>query len=290
MISKLFAETRRFALKVFIVVGVLTLCVGLASATTSIGTNITTDGTLNVGGNFGISTTTPGSLFSIGGITNFTTATSTFYSSGGINLAGGCFAVNGTCVGGGSSSGIVKITSGTINSPTETLDIVLPDGYAKFVLELQDLKVDSEDNVTYRFSSDGGATFHTGSTDYKNVGFNVVYGTTTDTSRSGHFFDDDSMGYLMFDAHQDGDASIAVMATITIWPGSASSYPLVRSDSTDINANIYHSNEGGFPGSTVYTSALTAATARQNVIRIGGYFGDGDNLTSGTYILYGYQL
>ncbi|HEX2792548.1 MAG TPA: tail fiber domain-containing protein, partial [Candidatus Paceibacterota bacterium] len=50
----------------------------------------------------GIGTSTPGSLFSINDVANFTTATSTFYSSGGINLTGGgCFAVNGVCVGAG---------------------------------------------------------------------------------------------------------------------------------------------------------------------------------------------
>lgn len=53
-------------------------------------------------GNVGIGTTTPGSLLSLKGIANFATATSTFYSTGGINLiGGGCFSINGTCVGGG---------------------------------------------------------------------------------------------------------------------------------------------------------------------------------------------
>lgn len=52
-------------------------------------------------GNVGIGTTTPGSLFSVNGILNLTAATSTFYSTGGINLASGCFAIAGTCVGGG---------------------------------------------------------------------------------------------------------------------------------------------------------------------------------------------
>jgi hypothetical protein len=87
--------------KALVVAGALTLCVGVSYAATSIGTNISTDGTLNVGGDFGIASSSPGSLFSVGGITNFTTATSTFYSTGGINLTGGCYAVNGTCVGGG---------------------------------------------------------------------------------------------------------------------------------------------------------------------------------------------
>jgi lysophospholipase L1-like esterase len=59
------------------------------------------------GGNVGIGTTTPGSIFSINGVANWTTSTSTLYSTGGINLAGGCFSINGTCMGGSSGSGTV---------------------------------------------------------------------------------------------------------------------------------------------------------------------------------------
>jgi hypothetical protein len=55
------------------------------------------------GGKFGIGTTTPGSILSVQGVANFTPATSTFYATGGINLAGGCFAVNGACLSSGSS-------------------------------------------------------------------------------------------------------------------------------------------------------------------------------------------
>ncbi len=62
-------------------------------------------------GNVGIGTTTPGSILSINGVANWTGATTTYYSTGGINLAGGCFAINGTCIGGGGS--------GTVNSGTQ---------------------------------------------------------------------------------------------------------------------------------------------------------------------------
>ena len=51
MISKLFAEARRFALKAFIVVGALTLCAGLATAATTIsGTGVSSDGPLVIDG------------------------------------------------------------------------------------------------------------------------------------------------------------------------------------------------------------------------------------------------
>lgn len=58
-------------------------------------------------GTLGIGTTTPGSILSVGNLNgiNFSTATSTFNSSGGINLINGCFAIQGTCLGGGSSTG-----------------------------------------------------------------------------------------------------------------------------------------------------------------------------------------
>jgi hypothetical protein len=57
-------------------------------------------------GNIGIGTTTPGSIFSVNNILNLTSATSTFYSTGGVNLSGGCFSINGTCVGGSGGAGV----------------------------------------------------------------------------------------------------------------------------------------------------------------------------------------
>jgi fibronectin-binding autotransporter adhesin len=79
------------------------------------GTRITSGTSLVFNGtNFGIGTSTPGSLLSLNGVANFTSATSTFYSSGGINLAGGCFAIGGTCIsaGGGGSGTIGSGTTG----------------------------------------------------------------------------------------------------------------------------------------------------------------------------------
>lgn len=76
------------------------------------GNNMTSESSSTPAGNFGVSTTTPGSVFSIGSVANFTAATSTFYGTGGHNLVGGgCYAINGTCIGG--SGGGVSSVSGT---------------------------------------------------------------------------------------------------------------------------------------------------------------------------------
>lgn len=70
------------------------------------GTSNAEVGRFGSNGFFGVGTTTPGTLFSIGSSTSFinlnNVGTSTF--SKGINLAAGCFAVNGICVGGSSGS------------------------------------------------------------------------------------------------------------------------------------------------------------------------------------------
>ncbi|MEI6345703.1 MAG: immunoglobulin-like domain-containing protein [bacterium] len=66
----------------------------------------------------GIATTTPGSLFAIGGVANFTTGTTTFSSTGGLELTGGCFSINGTCVGGGGGGGGISAIGDPVGSGT----------------------------------------------------------------------------------------------------------------------------------------------------------------------------
>ncbi len=78
-------------------------------------------------GNIGIGTTTPGSLLSIANIANFTTATSSLYGTGGINLAGGCYAINGTCVGGSSFSNTLA-SGGTATTTFYNGGVVFSDG------------------------------------------------------------------------------------------------------------------------------------------------------------------
>jgi len=67
----------------------------------------------------GIGTTSPGSILSINGVANLHTSTSTFYATGGLNLADGCFAIDGTCVAGtGAGMGITSLN--TLNAQTQT--------------------------------------------------------------------------------------------------------------------------------------------------------------------------
>lgn len=72
----------------------------IASSSTGVAT---TTQLILTNGNLGIATSSPGSLFSINGVANFSTGTSSLYGNG-INLAGGCFAINGVCIGAGGSA------------------------------------------------------------------------------------------------------------------------------------------------------------------------------------------
>lgn len=88
----------------------------VVGASESIGTDYNIAAPTNgliVEGTVGIGTSTPGSIFSVQGVANFTTATSSFKSTGGINLTnGGCYAINGSCIGGGGGGGYSPV--GTI--------------------------------------------------------------------------------------------------------------------------------------------------------------------------------
>ena len=53
----------------------------------------------------------PRLAFLLNKIANFTAATSTFYSSGGINLYGGCFGINGNCLGLANLAGSLNLAS-----------------------------------------------------------------------------------------------------------------------------------------------------------------------------------
>ncbi len=101
-----------------------------SSTGTGLGSYISYDNTFGIGtssaafrvlgsGDVGVGTTSPYSLLSIGntGGIGFSLATSTFDTTGGINLAGGgCYAINGVCI--GVSGGGGTVTSVALTAPT----------------------------------------------------------------------------------------------------------------------------------------------------------------------------
>lgn len=139
----------------------------------------------NSSGNFGISSTTPGSLFSIGttnGI-NFSTASTTFNSTGGINLVSGCYAINGTCIGGSGGSGTVNTgifgqlafygANGTTVSGTSTIVVGTTTADANFVgigttNPTQQLQVSGNTLSSKYIVNDGGEYWFRGTTSGNN--------------------------------------------------------------------------------------------------------------------------
>lgn len=78
--------------------------------------------TLTNQGRLGIGTTTPGSLFSIGsqntGTNFYDNATTTKSGIGGVNIASGCFALNGTCISGSGGTNFFTQTGNNLQNNT----------------------------------------------------------------------------------------------------------------------------------------------------------------------------
>lgn len=98
--------------------------------------------TLNSSGNVGIGTTSPGTLLSLHSGSDFINfwVTSTSTLSKGINLLGGCFAINGTCVSGGGGG------SGTVNNGTQG-QVAFYDANGTAVSGTSTLSISTKSNV-----------------------------------------------------------------------------------------------------------------------------------------------
>ncbi len=134
-------------------------------------TTATTTGTAYFGSNVGLGTSTPGTLLSLGNtgantINISATATSTFGS--GINLRTGCFAINGTCVGTGSSNGV-------------SFDYLFPSNATSTLLSFNGGLTSYASTTIGGGTQTSGLTINGGATTTGNAYFggNVGIGTTT---------------------------------------------------------------------------------------------------------------
>lgn len=139
-------------------------------------------------GNVGIASSTPGTSLAVGNNINLSsTATSTF-QLGGINLTKGCYAINGTCIGSGSSSGTV--TSVQISTPNASLSLGGTNPVTTSGVISADLNMFNTNtwSVTQAFngglSANGGLTAYATSTigDGSVTGGLTISGTATSTN------------------------------------------------------------------------------------------------------------
>ncbi|KND49831.1 MAG: hypothetical protein AB203_01940 [Parcubacteria bacterium C7867-008] len=233
-------------------------------------------GRFNSSGFFGVGTTSPGSLLSVGGIANFTTATSTFYSTGGLNLAAGCYAINGTCLSLSSLGGTLGLGSGGTGTTTfYNGGVVFSDG----------TKLTQSSAAANFFWSESNARLGLGTTTpYQTLS---VVGTTTAT---GGFNVDSNTNLLSY----QGSTTISVLGTSNFFGGlGANGSPTKTTGARNVflgtgagygataSDGVYIGNNAGFGSSTlgansgafnigIGTLALSTNTTGNNNIAIGG--------------------
>ena len=146
-------------------------------------------------GNVGIGTTTPGTLLSLGNTGSNTinisaTATSTFGT--GINLTGGCFAVNGTCVGGGLGDIITSMTAQDSTSGTEIDFTGIPSDVVQIIISFSEVSLSGSARMLVQLGDSGGiettgydsGSSANGANVSSSAGF-ISDGTTASDERSG---------------------------------------------------------------------------------------------------------
>lgn len=165
------------------------------------------------------------------------------------------------------------IEQGDVSSPIAQLDLELSDAFSYFLLDLIGFKISPESDaiLVWRMSSDGGETFHSGSTDY----------LISDAMMSGGSFSQsdflDDSGALAY----PNDNTRPVLARCIIDPGAVGRCACVQTDSTVQNiAGDYHAR--------LLNSSSYKTTGRQNAIRLLSF--TPGNISAGSYALSGVPL
>lgn len=170
------------------------------------------------------------------------------------------------------------LSSATVTTPVEFLDIALPTGYSMFKLTVSGFKNDTNDTLAYVFSGDGGSTFYNNQDtfeSYSNILSNGIGAWTRDV-----------VGYIGWTTAIE--AGGAHFFEAMIWPGGVGEYAGLSS-----KTNLYQVSTANV-GSASSASRLIEASGRMDVIRITLYgSGDvnppssGEHITAGTFVLEG---
>lgn len=233
--------------------------------------NITTTGTtrmvINSAGNVGIGTTTPGSLLSVGNTNgiNFSTATSTFSSTGGINLASGCFAIAGTCIGGGGS--------GTVTSVAMTV----PTGLA-----ISGSPITTSGTLALSLDANYNIPLTASTTNWNSAYDNRITSINNDTNVTG------SIGSNAITLGWTGTLADSRIASAATWNAKQASLSLVAGTYTDGLICTYAStgtqlncNNAGTISGVFLGNDLSTLSATNSSLTFSGTYNGGTNRTVG---------
>jgi hypothetical protein len=160
---------------------------------------------------------------------------------------------------GGSGSGLVSLSSGTITTPVAFADIELPNIPSEFHYEFRShgWEIDGGgDNLSIRTSEDGGTTFFAGSTDYKQ---NYMSWAGINLASNSASLD---KGLLTQAAILTGEPNYVFYY---INPGSDTTKPIIY-------GRAFHAQAGSIISELV-DIVVEPASARQTTIRVGAFFG-----------------
>lgn len=165
------------------------------------------------------------------------------------------------------------VASATITSAVASIDLPLPTGYAAYEFTITDFRVDTNGAVfSARFSSDGGATFRSGASDYY---LQEIYSSNASATsvNSGY-----GAAPQMEIAGALSSASVQqVISRGVITPGLASKSP-------SLQHTVGYVGSDASIQTRIYTNFFNGGTIAVNAIR---FLLSTGNLTSGNFIIRG---